>query len=149
MLIAYLASFLGVSPFRETQDPMVDIRLDLLFSEAMDKLHEVDDEACMKYVARKILAWYTKYPPKNEGAAAAVEASAAPPPCTPVRGPVRGPRWAPPEMWQMVARPSPMMRAKPKSNCGINRHCRLADPDQGRGKWEGGFLARSMLCNMI
>jgi hypothetical protein len=34
---------------------------------------------CMKYVSRKMLAWYTKYPPTNDGAAAAVEASAPPP----------------------------------------------------------------------
>jgi hypothetical protein len=40
---------------------------------------EVDDEACVKYVARKMLAWYyTKFPPKNDGAAADVEASAPP-----------------------------------------------------------------------
>ena len=39
---------------------------------------------CRKYVARKMLAWHTKYPPKNDGAAAAVEAS-APPPRTPDR----------------------------------------------------------------
>ena len=39
---------------------------------------------CRKYVARKMLAWNTKYPPKNDGAAAAVEAS-APPPRTPDR----------------------------------------------------------------
>jgi hypothetical protein len=45
MLIAYLASFLGVSPFRDTQGPMVDARLDLLYREAMNKLDEVDDEA--------------------------------------------------------------------------------------------------------
>jgi hypothetical protein len=47
MLIAYLTSFLGVpvSPFRDTQSPMVDARLDLLYREAMDKLDEVDDEA--------------------------------------------------------------------------------------------------------
>jgi hypothetical protein len=32
MLIAYLASFLGVLPFRETQDPMVDTRLDTVTS---------------------------------------------------------------------------------------------------------------------
>jgi hypothetical protein len=32
---------------------------------------------CIKYVARKMLAWYTKYPPKNDGVAAAVEASAS------------------------------------------------------------------------
>jgi hypothetical protein len=51
----------------------------------MEKLDEVADEACMKYAARKMLAWYTvtKYPPKNDGAAAAVEASA--PPRTPDR----------------------------------------------------------------
>jgi hypothetical protein len=38
MINAYLASFLGVLPFRETQDPMVDTRLDLLYREAMEKL---------------------------------------------------------------------------------------------------------------
>jgi hypothetical protein len=93
MLIAYLASFLRVSPFRDTQDPMVDTRLDLLYREAMDKLDEVDNASWMKYrdVARKMLAWYTKYPPKNYGAAAAVEASAAPPPRTRPR-PCRGHR---------------------------------------------------------
>jgi hypothetical protein len=97
MLIAYLASFLGVSPFIDTQDPMVDTRLDLLYRKAMDtgKLDEVDDKACMRYVARKMPAWYTKYPPKNDGATAAVEASTAPPPRTPDRGPAAatdGPR---------------------------------------------------------
>ena len=89
MLIAYLTSFLGVSPFRDTQSPMVDTRLDLLYRETMDKLDEVDDEACMKYVARKMLAWYTKYPPKNDGAAAAVEAG-APSPRTPDCAPADG-----------------------------------------------------------
>jgi hypothetical protein len=63
---------------------MVDARLDVLYRDSMEKLDEVDDEACMEYVARKMLAWYTKFPPKNEGAAAAVEAS-APLPCTPDR----------------------------------------------------------------
>jgi hypothetical protein len=48
MMIACLACFLGVSPFRETQDPMVDARLDFLYRDAgaMEKLDEVDDEAC-------------------------------------------------------------------------------------------------------
>jgi hypothetical protein len=47
----------------------------------------------MKYVARKMLAWYTKYPPKNDGAAATVEARAAPPQRTPDRrgGPAAAP----------------------------------------------------------
>ena len=39
---------------------------------------------CIKYVAHKMLALYTKYPAKNDGAAAAVEAN-APPPHTPDR----------------------------------------------------------------
>jgi hypothetical protein len=82
--LPYLASFFGVSPF--PWDPMVDARLDLLYRNAMEKLDEVDDEGCIKYVSRKMLALYTvtKYPPKNDGAAAAVEAS-APPPRTPDR----------------------------------------------------------------
>jgi hypothetical protein len=95
---------------------MVDTRLDLLYREAMDKLDEVDDEACMKYVARKMLAWYIKYPPKNDGAAAAVEASAAPPPRTPDRGPAAPPR-PPMGPARNVAWPSPMIRAKLASNC--------------------------------
>jgi hypothetical protein len=105
MLIAYLASFLRVSPFRDTQGPMVDARLDLLYREAMDKLDEVDDEDCMRYVARKMLAWYTKYPPKNDGAAAAVEDSKPAPllqasSTHPRPRPRRRPRrWTPPETW--------------------------------------------------
>ena len=52
--LPYLASFFGVSPF--PWDPMVDARLDLLYREAMDKLDEVDDKACMNYIAREMLA---------------------------------------------------------------------------------------------
>ena len=71
MMIAYLESFLGVSPFLQTQDPRVD-------RDTMEKLDEVNNEACIKYVARKILAWYTNFPPKNDGAATDVDASAPP-----------------------------------------------------------------------
>jgi hypothetical protein len=48
MMMACLASFLGVSRFRETQDPKVDARLDFLYTDAgaMEKLDEVDDETC-------------------------------------------------------------------------------------------------------
>jgi hypothetical protein len=116
------ASFFGVSPFREIQNPMVDTRLDLSYKEAKDTLDEVDYGACMKYVARKMLAWYTKYPPKNDGAAraAAVEASAAPPPRTP-RRPTVAPR-PPMAPVRNVAWPPLMMRAKQPSNCWINGH---------------------------
>jgi hypothetical protein len=92
MMIVCLASFLRVSPFRKTQDPVVYARLDFLYRDAgaMEKLDEVDDELrkparpCMKYVEHKMLAWYTMYLPKNNGAVASVEAS-APPPRTPDR----------------------------------------------------------------
>jgi hypothetical protein len=83
---------------------MVDARLDLLYRDTMEKLDEVDDEACMKYVARKMLAWYTKCQPKNDGAAAVIEAS-APPQRTP-NHPARNVTW-----------PFPMMRAKLPSDC--------------------------------
>ena len=45
-MMACLASFLGVSPFRETQDPMVDARLDFLYRDAgaMEKPDEVNDK---------------------------------------------------------------------------------------------------------
>jgi hypothetical protein len=48
MMIACLARFLRVLPFRETQDLMVDARLDFLYKDtcAMEKLDQVDNEAC-------------------------------------------------------------------------------------------------------
>jgi hypothetical protein len=51
----------------------------------MEKLDKVDNETCIKYMTSKMLAWYTKFPPQNDGAAAAVEASAHHPPRTPDR----------------------------------------------------------------
>ena len=45
-MMACLASFLGMSPFREAQDPMVGARLDFLYRDAgaMEKLDEVNDK---------------------------------------------------------------------------------------------------------
>jgi len=45
LLCPSLPSFLRVSPFRKTQDPMVDARLDCLYRDAcaMEKLDEVDE----------------------------------------------------------------------------------------------------------
>jgi hypothetical protein len=34
-MIAYLESFLAVQPFRQTQDPCVNARIDILYREAM------------------------------------------------------------------------------------------------------------------
>ena len=69
----------------------------------------------MKYVARKMLAWYTKYPPKNDGAAAAVEAS-APPPRIPDR-PAAAADEPRPKCGMALSDESAMMRAKQTSNC--------------------------------
>ena len=41
MMIAYLESFLGVSPFQQTQDPRDDTSIDILYREAMEKLDDV------------------------------------------------------------------------------------------------------------
>jgi hypothetical protein len=78
MMITYLESFLGVSPFLQTRDPSVDARIDVLYRNAMEKLDEVDYVACIKYNAHKMLAWYTKFPPKNDWAATDFETSAPP-----------------------------------------------------------------------
>jgi hypothetical protein len=78
----------------ETQESLripwlnLDARLDFLYLDAgaMEKLNEVDDEACKALHevrctqdAGLVYQLIIKYPPKNNGAAAAVEASAPPP----------------------------------------------------------------------
>jgi hypothetical protein len=155
--MACLASFLEVSPLRETQDLMVDARLDFLYRDAgaMEKLDEVEDEACkalhevnsLSAQDAQRLAWYTKYPPKNDEAATAVEAS-APPPRTPDR-PAAAADEPRPKRGMALSDDEGPLRAKQTSYCGLNGHCSLADLDPGRRKWEGGFLARSMLCNTL
>jgi hypothetical protein len=94
---------------RETWDPMVDARLTSCTGTSAPwrswmKSMTKPARPCIEYVARKMLAWYTKYLPKNNGAVAAVEASAPPPlartpdrPAAATDGP--------------VAWPSPIMRA--------------------------------------
>jgi hypothetical protein len=44
--------------------------MDVLFKESMEKFDGVADEDCQPYIARKMLAWYTKFPPKKNVAAA-------------------------------------------------------------------------------
>ena len=65
---------------------MVDARLDCLYRDAcaMEKLDEVDEKVYKALQEVRCAPWNTKYPPKNDAAAAAVEAS-APPPRTPDR----------------------------------------------------------------
>jgi hypothetical protein len=56
MMVAYLASFLGVSPFRETQDLCVDSKIDLLYKDSMHILDEINTTVYTKYMSRKIPA---------------------------------------------------------------------------------------------
>jgi hypothetical protein len=67
MMVAHLASFFGVSPFRETQDPCVDSKINLLYKDSMHILDEIDTMIYTKYMSRKIPAWFTKFqvPAKN------------------------------------------------------------------------------------
>jgi hypothetical protein len=93
MMVAYLAIFLGVSPFRETQDPRVGSKIDFMYRDSMHILDEVDNAANVKCM----LAWYTKFPPKNTVAnklldAVAAEAAAKAPPASP-RNPARNVAW--------------------------------------------------------
>jgi hypothetical protein len=76
----------------------------------MHILDEVDDTAYVKYIACKILACYTKFPPKNTVAAGAFDAVAAVPTLL-----LQGPQPRSPA--RNVALPSLMMRAQPPSNC--------------------------------
>ena len=79
----------------------------------MHILDEVDNTAYVKYIVCKILACYTKFPPKNTVAAEAfdaVSADAAVPTLL-----LQGPQPRSPA--QNVALPSLMMRAQPPSNC--------------------------------
>jgi hypothetical protein len=107
-MIACLARFLRVLPFRETQDLMVDARLDFLYKDAgaMEKLDQVVNETCK--------ALHEVCCAHDSGlvhqAVAAVEALLRSPPTAPPRlpmGPARNVAW-----------PSPMMRTnlKPPSN---------------------------------
>jgi hypothetical protein len=63
MMVAYLASFLGVSSFRETQDPRVDTKIDFLYKDSLTILNECNDANYVKYLARKMHLWYIQFPP--------------------------------------------------------------------------------------
>jgi hypothetical protein len=143
VMIDYLESFLGVSPFLQSRDSSVYARMDVLYRDK--KLDEVDDEACIKYVVRKMLAWYTKFPPKNDEAAAAVETSApAPPPRIPDSpgATTNGPR---PKRCMALSNDE-----SEAAKVFFNKRALQAFLS---GPWkerrEGGFLSRSMLRNTL
>ena len=66
--VAYFEAWLGHAPYYRTGD--VRAKLDIRFQAALGELNRIKDDDFQKYVARKLKAWYKKFPP-----AARVDAS--------------------------------------------------------------------------
>jgi hypothetical protein len=65
--VAYFESFLGASPFpRILKDPRLDARVDKFYANAMIRLSKVSDKDFVRYIERKMLAWYRRFPPKDD-----------------------------------------------------------------------------------
>jgi hypothetical protein len=117
MMITYLESFFGVSPFLQTQDSPVDARVEVLYRDTMEKLDEVFDEACIKYVAHKMLVWYTKFPPKNySSTTGATGLPLLSKPALLLSTSPTSPPWPKMGPAQNVAWPSSIMRVQPPHN---------------------------------
>jgi len=65
-MVAYFEAFLGTSPFFKSLDPRVVSKMDIFFLDAKAKLDEIDDKKFKKYIARKMGAWYTRFPPNRQ-----------------------------------------------------------------------------------
>ena len=65
--VAYFESFLGAAPFpRILKDPRLDARVDKFYANAMIRLSKVSDKDFVRYIERKMLAWYRRFPPKDD-----------------------------------------------------------------------------------
>ena len=65
--VAYFESFLGAAPFpRLLKDPRLDARVDKFYGSAMTRLAKVTDKDFIKYIQRKMVAWYRRFPPTND-----------------------------------------------------------------------------------
>ena len=64
--VAYLTSFLGVSFYLKTTDPLVSRAIDVLYGKELQWcLYAVDDKVFEDYVLHNMKAWYERYPPKK------------------------------------------------------------------------------------
>ena len=65
--VAYFESFLGAAPFpRIRKDARLDARIDKFYQNAMVRLAKVTHKDFVKYIERKMVAWYRRFPPKND-----------------------------------------------------------------------------------
>ena len=65
--VAYFESFLGAAPFPRIQkDPRLDTRIDKYYASAMARLAKTTDKDFIKYIERKLVAWFRRFPAKND-----------------------------------------------------------------------------------
>jgi hypothetical protein len=66
--------------------------MDILFLDAKAKLDEIDDKKFKKYIARKMGAWYARFPPKQNVAREGAEDATTGSPTQPETGVAEDPR---------------------------------------------------------
>ena len=65
--VAYFESFLGAGPFPRIQkDPRLDTKIDKYYASAMARLAKTTDKDFNKYIERKLVAWFRRFPAKND-----------------------------------------------------------------------------------
>ena len=69
--MAYIEALVGAAPYFRTTDPRM--RLDARFAKALSEFNKQDDLRFDQYVARKLRAWFARFPPTPLVAAAAAD----------------------------------------------------------------------------
>ena len=67
--VAYIEALVGAAPYFRTTDPRM--KLDARFAKALSEFNKQDDLRFDQYVARKLRAWFARFPPTPRVAAAA------------------------------------------------------------------------------
>ena len=69
--VAYIEALVGAAPYFRTTDPRM--KLDARFAKALSEFNKQDDLRFDQYVARKLRAWFGRFPPTPRVAAAAAD----------------------------------------------------------------------------
>ena len=65
--VAYIEALVGAAPYFRTTDPRM--KLDARFAKALSEFNKQDDLRFDQYVARKLRAWFARFPPTQPVAA--------------------------------------------------------------------------------
>ena len=65
--VAYIVALVGAAPYFRTTDPRM--KLDARFTKALSVFNKQDDLRFDQYVARKLRAWFARFPPTQRVAA--------------------------------------------------------------------------------